>query len=409
MQKKGSVDWTFKNILAFVIVILIVIFVLIGVVGGGLIPSIEKMGGKFDEVLILLNKLVGINDPYETECVYEVTNIEGIGQGTLTLCKTECNISLDNPLGNTVKMKSFRLALGERIFKRDNLNCKFLLKTESQEFCEDKNIIDIEEFTLVEEEVKAYRALLTSLNGALGIGTEEEYEDLYKTYDYKKLQDILGFLSNNYLEFKIWSSDKTYRWDGEKWTLFYGKYITHPESGILDDLESSFITGDGVSWRYKLEENEENEGWKKPLTEELGKSGGGILSPKPTESAEDFRRWIIKKLNEWDNNLTRQEEGIKLLNENPNSVLIYFNEKNLDYNITTSPINNHSYYIFYFETEDNKKFGLHYDNKKLHLVKANSDNSFKISDYDEFVSISDAEWNDIKKLNLIYDYLKERC
>lgn len=407
MQKKGSTDWTIKNILTFVIVILIVILILVGVVGGGLIPSIEKIGGKFDEVLIILNRLVGLENQYETECIYENTNIEGIGPGILTLCKTECNISLEEPIGDTLKMTSFRLAIGERIFKRNNLDCRFLLKTENQEFCEDKNTINTEEFIQIEKEREAYRALLTSFNGALGIG--EDYESLYKTYDYKKLQDILGFLPNNYLEFKIWSSGKIYRWDGEKWTLIYGRYITNPESGILDDLESSFINGNKVSWRYKLEENEENEGWKKPLTEELGKSGGGFLAPKPTESGEDFRRWIIKKLNEWDGNLTRQKEGIDLLKENPNSVLVYFNEKNFNYEVTTSIINKHQYKIFYFETENKEKFGLNYDNEKLHLVKADSNNLFKISDYDGFVSISDTEWEDIKKLNLIYDYLKERC
>ncbi|MFA5061253.1 MAG: hypothetical protein WC494_02980 [Candidatus Pacearchaeota archaeon] len=408
MQKKSSIDWTFGKVFSLILVIIIIILIISGLISGQLVPLLEKTGGKFDEVLILLNKLAGTDDPYETECIYGGTNIEDIGAGLLTLCKTECNISLEEPIGNTIKMNSFRLALGERTFKRDKVDCKFLLKTKDQkEFCEDENIIPLEDLTKVEKEREAYKTLITSFNGALGIGSDEDYESLYKIKDYNKLQDILGFLPNNYLEFKIWSPDKTYRWDGEKWTLFYGRYTTNPESGILEDLENSFINGNKVSWRYKLEENGENDGWKKPLSEELGKSGGGFLAPKPTESAEEFRIWIIRKLNEWDRNLTRQKDGINLLKENPNSVLIYFDGKNLDYKIIKSIIGKYQYQIFYFETAE-EKFGLYYDGE-LHLVKENSNGGFTISEYDEFMSINDEEWEDIKKLNLVYDYLKKRC
>lgn len=409
MQKKGSTDWTVSKVLAFALAIVLIVLIILGVFSGGLIPQIEKVGGKFDEVLILLSKLGGSSGDAETDCVRENANINSVGTGLATLCKTECNFSLDDPVGKTIKMNSFRLASGERTFKRDNLNCRFLLKTEVQEFCEDKNIIPLNEIAAAEREINAYRALLTSFNGALEIGTEKDYDQLSKTYDYTKLQDILGFLPDyNYIEFHIWSPNKTYRWDGNKWTLFYGRYITNPESGILDDLQNAFINGNGVSWRYKLEETEKGEGWKKPFTEELGKSGGRFFTSKPAESEDDFRRWIIGKLNEWDGNLTRQKEGVELLNENPNNVLIYFNGKNFNYEIAKSSLNGRLYQIFYFE-ENGEKLGLHYDGEKLHLVKADSDGKFTISKYDEFTRISDDEWEDIKKLNQVYDYLKERC
>jgi len=53
--KRGAVEWTIGKLLNIVLLVLVLVLVIYGVSTGGLVPLFEKVGGKFDEVLIMLN------------------------------------------------------------------------------------------------------------------------------------------------------------------------------------------------------------------------------------------------------------------------------------------------------------------------------------------------------------------
>ena len=53
--KKGAIDWTMGKLISLVLLIVVVVLVIFGFTSGGINPLVEKIGGKFDEVLILLN------------------------------------------------------------------------------------------------------------------------------------------------------------------------------------------------------------------------------------------------------------------------------------------------------------------------------------------------------------------
>lgn len=65
-KKKASVDWTVGKLLTLVLAVVVVILVIWGTTTGGLNPLIERTGGQFNEILILLNKLRGVDSPYDT-------------------------------------------------------------------------------------------------------------------------------------------------------------------------------------------------------------------------------------------------------------------------------------------------------------------------------------------------------
>jgi hypothetical protein len=53
--KKGAIDWTMGKLISLILMVLVVVLIIYGFTSGGINPLVEKIGGKFDEVLILLN------------------------------------------------------------------------------------------------------------------------------------------------------------------------------------------------------------------------------------------------------------------------------------------------------------------------------------------------------------------
>ncbi len=53
--KKGSIDWSMGKLISLVLLVVVVALIIFGFTSGGINPLVEKIGGKFDEVLILLN------------------------------------------------------------------------------------------------------------------------------------------------------------------------------------------------------------------------------------------------------------------------------------------------------------------------------------------------------------------
>jgi len=62
INKRGANDWTVGKLLSIILLIVFLVLVIWGFSSGGLSPLMEKLGGKFDEVLIMLHIKDGTQD-----------------------------------------------------------------------------------------------------------------------------------------------------------------------------------------------------------------------------------------------------------------------------------------------------------------------------------------------------------
>ncbi len=385
MQKEGSVDWTVGKLLSIVLLIIVIVLVVWGITTGGLNPLIEKTGGKFDEVLILLNKLRGIDEPSDVDCIYENVDIDGVGQGLATFCKTECNISLNKPLDyfNSNKFK----------FKEGGIYSF----TGSSWFDESNMIIDIEKTTLNR---KIYSELKKRV--LYEIFREEEINK-------DKLNSVLGFDEERLLRFKVleeWGSP-IFDWNGEKWEVDYGRSSGSKERfSSSKDLETGireiyrYYIGDyKVTWGY-IGEDEDN--YKIPFTNTIGNSKN-----KAHVDEGRFSEWLKKKVEEWNSNyLFYKEEINKLIGEEKGISIdgefyVFSLGKRYSQGVHYLP-------LIYIEILEDKK-GIYYEDNKFYFYSEEDKEVENYNDYNFIITISNGIWEEIKKLNLVYDYLKVRC
>ncbi|MDP2946930.1 MAG: hypothetical protein Q8N88_02350 [Nanoarchaeota archaeon] len=386
IDKVGSSDWTIGKLLTFVLLIIFLVLVILGVTTNGLRPLIERIEGKFNEVLILFHvKDGGGGDG----CVYDVVNLGEIGDGKLVLCKKNCSMEIDNDIF---------LGGGSSNFFRVNSD-GFSRYLENLDFWERTYTVD--DIKKAETEREAYYSLLKIFNWVFGV----------EGYDEEKFKIVLGTIPTNTFEFKVYGNNAIYRWNGENWKVADRHSRTIDRETGIKELWKEYSGGRRVSWRYRIED----ERWKIPMTENLGKSGtvkiAGWFYGDKSASDVDFKNWINKKIDDWNSDMGLHNSEIEKLKEKSSEALIYFEKGNYAYDIGESIVGGpsiHKYPIMYFKVNEDKAYGLYFDDDILQLVYYNSSKS-QVSNYDSFLRLSEEDWEGAKKIKIISDVLHKYC
>jgi hypothetical protein len=378
-KKRGSVDWTIGKLLAIVLLIVVIVIVIWGLTTGGLTPLIERTGGKFDEVLILLSRLGG-KQPSGAECVFQNVNIDGVGVGDSALCKTYCNISLNEELTH-FNSKDFKF--------EDN---KIFLLTEIKSWIDENDyLIDIDKVSL---DRQVYFELKKSI--LLKIFGEE-------SVDYNHLNLVLGFDEERVLEFRVLSGDEPiFRWNGEKWDVSYPRYTASQEREVgIKEIYGYYTDNYKVAWGYR---GDDINLYKIPFTNTIGDS-----KDKSHIDEERFSIWLNKKIDEWNLNYSLHKEGLEKLKGETNDIIIDGKSYSVSFGKSYFSGIHNVPFIYITILEDRK--GTYYLDKKFYFYSEKDENIMKEDYYNyNFIRTSpESIWEDIKKLNLIYDYLKERC
>jgi hypothetical protein len=464
-KKRGSAQWTVGKLLTIVLLIIFLVLVVYGISTGGFRPIVERIGGMFDNVMILIYRITGTGGEGNTgECYYTTANIDGVGAGMLVLCKDKCNFSLathDDKLlfRNFVKTeKSFFVQReGGHLLNRDRL------------------IINIEEGERARMLYRELRESIKEVNEEDGMSFKD-----FSKFDSRPIE--FSFSGKGW----VFSDNRNYFWDGKVWygggakalredIILKEMYEMHKKGYIItygprggDKVEYKpnyliFPKRDGtrsrdefVRWLNRkikssimIETNKiycNNDNWWTncedetkiahiPVINEIytfyqnGNSvtwryvGSNqtylILTDTPVYTSEErFNEWVINEKNKWNEDYDKYERYAEILSTRFRGGDIKIVIDNKEYILKLGQIADETNKVvpLIILNLDNDDYGMYFDSKLDKYVLAGysignrEQRYFGISKYHEFAIMSDTDWENIKKLNNIYNYLRGmRC
>lgn len=355
--KGGAVEWTIGKLMAIVLLVVVLALVVYGV-SSGLISLHGRTGGMFDEVLLFFTNWGVGGGNVEVECLEPVKiNVDGVGDGKLTRCREYCEVEMEKSIGY----------FGSGIFHLEGDEISSV--NDGAKYLQNNKIVDV-------KVVGVYREVYSEL--------KEEVEIVFDN-DLEKLKSFMKFDSEEVLEFKVVrpSYDMTYRWDGEEWAWFGGRYTgsVNDKNFIEPSWEDYNENGREILWGYYGVEKREKM-----------KEGMSFL---------EFNNFIDDLRDDWDSRFfvytegVDKIEGLKIIVDDKEYLLGI--RKAFTFGVHNIPL------VFVDLGED--KVGIYYIEGEPYFY---SDN--KKGEYNDFVvKISDGSWEDIVKLNKIYGVLKTRC
>jgi hypothetical protein len=98
ISKRGATRMTVAKLITYILLIVILALVIYGISVKGFGPLIERVGGAANEVLLLFG---WAEDVSEQECLDPyMVDIEKVGGGMFTACRTYCKVDLEDEKGN---------------------------------------------------------------------------------------------------------------------------------------------------------------------------------------------------------------------------------------------------------------------------------------------------------------------
>jgi hypothetical protein len=373
-KKRGSAQWTVGKLLTIVLLIIFLVLVVYGISTGGFRPIIERIGGMFDNVMILIYRITGTGGGGNTgECYYTTASIGGVGSGMLTLCKDKCSFSLGEGivLGG-VSYKNFAVE-GGKLFYNDNIRFTH-------------SVTDIKE---IEKNREAYRILKNDFDEYVLEGQNKN----------------LNFFKDEFIYIKVGSSIYI-RWINGKWQQ-WDKKTWENTNWDDDDAFKNII-------EYRRRWIRGNLPIYHGITlKHIRMDAPDYNSPLDFDYVRIDLEFLQNVLKSKNTRIANREQEISILRSFLGQIskdrvevgLGQFQGQNYGLFLKMDSDNSLIFYFYTYTEEYGIKIG---KNDELILYKVEGNNMIRKDS--TYLKMSDTDWENIKKLNNIYNYLRGmRC
>jgi len=250
-RKKGSSEWTMKELLTIVLAVLLLVLIIYGVQNKGFGPLKQNIENRYNELLILLN----IKDGGIPTCGDAfVQDIEGVGSGMFYPCENRCGFVITEPR-ELLDFTNF--SVDKSGFSMTYFPMTLRAKNKAYETSS--------------LESQLHRDKYLELNKIVDDFLKESgmsREDFIKNMGYNVNRDLTFYTDTSYFDFDL---DKRYSYNGEGWVDKDGNSVSQ------DVVSEQFVDANKKhSVRYNYNE----------------------LSYQKV-SQEEFEKWISFKKVQW--------------------------------------------------------------------------------------------------------------